>query len=266
MQSFSKYFIFSIILVYLSFISLSVISQVNRTSEQLKAELKQAVNDTTKVSILFHLGDLFIDGPSDSLMHYYSNALIIIKENLLRLEKNKDKNEHEELHQFKQLELRVYIEFGIEYFFRSDYNKALNYYFKALYLAEELDDKEVISECHSEIGIVYKNQGKYDLALKHNEKALFFATYFNDSSWTAACYANQGTIYLKKGYFTLALNNYLRALRTFENLGHKRRMGACYLNIGKIYAGHHDFDQALVYYKRALDIGEEDQSDKNSSH
>jgi len=257
MQPFTKYFIFSIILVYLSFINLSVISQVNPTSEQLKAEFKKAVDDTTKVRVLFELGDIFIDGPSDSLMHYYSNSLVIIKENLLRLENFKDKNDLEEFQQFKQLELRVYIEFGIEYFFRSDYNKALNYYFKALYIAEELDDKEVISECHSEIGIVYKNQGKYDLALKHNEKALFFAVYLNDSSWTAACYANQGTIYLKKGYFTLALNNYLRALRTFENLGHKRRMGACYLNIGKIYAGHHDFDQALVYYKRALDIANE---------
>jgi len=257
MQPFLKYLIFSIILVYLSFINLSVTSQVNPTSEQLKAEFIQAVDDTTKVRVLFELGDIFIDGPSDSLMHYYSNSLIIIKENLLRLENVTDKNDLEEFHQFKQLELRVYIEFGIEYFFRSDYTKALNYYFKALYIAEELDDKEIISECHSEIGIVYKNQGKYDLALKHNEEALFFAAYINDSSWTAACYANQGTIYLKKGYFTLALNNYLRALRTFENLGHKRRMGACYLNIGKIYAGHLDFDQALDYYNHALDIANE---------
>jgi len=224
---------------------------------KLQQEYATTRGDTAKIRLLFEMGNQFIDGPSDSLMNYYSKALTIIDENLLRLEKVKDKNDLAELQQFKQFKLRVYIEFGIEYFFRSDYNKALSYYFKALPIAEELDDKEVISECHSEIGIVYKNQGKYDLALKHNEEALYYAAFVNDSAWTAACYTNQGTIYLKKGYFTLALNNYLRALRTFEGLGYKRRMGACYLNIGKIYTAQLDLDQALAYYKRALDIANE---------
>jgi tetratricopeptide (TPR) repeat protein len=257
MQSFSKNLIFSLVLLYLSFSSLNTLSQADQQKEQLKSELSQSVDDTAKVRILFRLGNQFIDGPSDSLMYYYSKALLIIEENLLRLENTEDKNDLAELRQFKELELRVFIEFGIEYFFRSDYSKALSYYFKALHIAEELDDKEVISECHSEIGIVYKNQGKYDLALKHNEEALYYAAFVNDSSWTAACYANQGTIYLKKGYYSLALNNYLRALRTFEGLGFERRMGACYLNIGKIYTEQLDLDQALIYYNRALDIANE---------
>ncbi len=257
MQSFSKNFLFPFILTFLFSGSLSAVSQTDQRREQLRTELRQSDSDTARVRILFRLGNQFIDGPSDSLMHYYSEALLIIEENLQQLEKEKDKNDLEELRQFKQLKLRVYIEFGIEYFFRSDYSKALDYYFRALHIAEELDDKETISECHSEIGIVYKNQGKYDLALKHNEEALYYATFVNDSSWTAACYANQGTIYLKKGYYSLALNNYLRALRTFEDLGSKRRMSACYLNIGKIYTEQLDFEQALTYYKRALDIANE---------
>ena len=257
MPSFSKNLLILILLAYFFSGSLNAVSQTDKKREQLRAELRQSVDDTTKVRLLFQLGNQFIDGPSDSLMHYYSSALLIIEENLRRLEKANDKNDLDELRQFKQLELRAYIESGIEYFFRSDYNKALSYYFKALHIAEELDDKEVISECHSEIGIVYKNQGKYDLALKQNEEALLFATFVNKPSWTAACYANQGTIFLKKGYFSLALNNYLRALKTFEDLNSKRRMGACYLNIGKIYTEQLDFEQSQAYYKRALDIANE---------
>ena len=257
MQSFSKNLLLSIMLTYLFSGSPSAVGQNNQRRKQLRTELRQSVNDTTRVRILFQLGNQFFDGPSDSLMHYYSKALLIIEENLRRLENAGDKNDLAELRKFKQFKLRAYIEFGIEYFFRSDYNKALDYYFKALHIAEELDDKGIISECHSEIGIVYKNQGKYDLALKHNEEALFLSTYGNDSSWTAACYANEGNIYLKKGYFSLALNNYLRALRTFESLGLRRRMGSCYLNIGKIYTEQLDFEQALAYYKRALNIADE---------
>ncbi len=197
------------------------------------------------------MGNRFIDGPSDSLVYYYEKALLLINNRLLFYQGDSVSN-REIIRVFRRFEMRAYIELGIEYFFNSDYAHALEYYFKALTIAKELDDKEVLSECHSEIAIVYKNQGKYDLALEHNEEALSLSRFLNDSSWTAACYVNQGTIYLKKGYFSLALNNYFTALKTFEALDQKRRMGACYLNVGKIYAGQKDFTQALNYYSLAL--------------
>jgi tetratricopeptide (TPR) repeat protein len=225
--------------------------QSNLNTEVLKKELETASNDTAKVNYLFKIGNLFMDGPSDSLLYYYGEALALIQENLSHFSENQ-KGNSEIIRKFQNYELRAYIEFGIEYFFRSEYSTALEYYFKALKIAEGLDDREVISECHSEIGIVYKSQGKYDLALVHNGEALEYARHSGDSSWAAVCYANQGAIYLKKGYFTLALSNYLTALKTFEKLEQKRRMGACYLNVGKIYAAQSDFEPALKYYSLAL--------------
>jgi len=246
-------FFFRLLVVALFFVLIPVPlpGQSNLNTEVLKKELETASNDTAKVNYLFKIGNLFMDGPSDSLLYYYGEALSLIQENLSHFSENQKEN-IEIIRKFQNYELRAYIEFGIEYFFRSEYSTALEYYFKALKIAEGLDDREVISECHSEIGIVYKSQGKYDLALVHNGEALEYARHSGDSSWAAVCYANQGAIYLKKGYFTLALSNYLTALKTFEKLEQKRRMGACYLNVGEIYAAQSDFEPALKYYSLAL--------------
>ncbi len=229
----------------------SLHGQTKHHITELKRELKNAPYDTAKVRLLFQMGNRFIDGPSDSLSFYYGKALELIHYKLSVYNKNVEDNRQMIL-AYRRLEMRAYIELGIEYFFRSNYDKALEYYFKALKIAEETGDEETVSECQSEIAIVYKNQGKYDLALKYNRKALDYARFSGDSSWAAVCYANQGTIYLMKGYFNLALNNYLTALKTFEKLDQKRRMGACYLNVGKIYAGQRDDNQAIKYYRLAL--------------
>ncbi len=252
MHLFTRFFFrFLVVALFFVLIPAPLVGQSNMNIEALKKELAAATSDTGKVEYLFKIGNLFMDGPSDSLLYYYGEALNLIHENLSHLSENQNENS-EIIRKFQNYELRAYIEFGIEYFFRSEYTTALEYYFKALKIAERLNDDEVISECHSEIGIVYKSQGKYDLALVHNGEALEYARHSGDSSWTAVCYANQGAIYLKKGYFTIALSNYLTALKTFEKLDQKRRMGACYLNVGKIYAAQSDFEPALKYYNLAL--------------
>ncbi len=231
-------------------------SNAQSKSDSLLTEYYKVKEDTSKIKILFEIGDLYIDGPSDSLLHYYNKGLIIIHDNLRNLNKDR-KNEVKRYLTFRHFEFRALIEFGIEYFFRSDYKLALVYFFSALDIAEELEDISIISECYSEIGIVYKNQGKYDQALEYNDKAIALAEQGVDTSWIAACYANHGTIFLKKGYYTLALDYYIKALKTFEKLDHKRRMGACYLNIGKIYSEQSDYNKALEYFSRVLSISHE---------
>lgn len=265
MPSFSRYFIFMSLLACFLINHQTIFSQENKSGKQLRNELNRAFNDSSKVRILFELGDQFIDGPTDSLMYYYEQALVVINANLKRINADNQPNNQKEYVQFKEFELRVYIEFGIEYFFRSDYPKALENFNRALEIAIELGNQEVISECYSEIAIVYENQGKYDQAIVYNEKAIHLAKEDNNPSWLAACYANHGTIYLKKGYYTLALDYYFKALKTFEQLEHSRRISSCYLNIGKIYTEQQDFTKALDYYRRTLKISIETGDKVNQS-
>lgn len=255
MQFILKYRLTLLLLLFFSFLTYKSSSgQSLPKVDSLRSELNKPIHDTTKIKILFELGDLFVDGPSDSLLFYYQYALSIAQNYESQPYKALNKKNKKTAITFKKLSIKALIEIGIEYFFRSDYSKALEYYFKALDIAEKTNDKSLISQCYNEIGIVYKNQGKYKLALDYYEKALLMATELNDKPWIAACNTNIGNIYRKKGNYEKALEYYLSALKTFEQLQQKRRVAICYINIGNIYEEQHDYEKALEYYKRALNI------------
>jgi tetratricopeptide (TPR) repeat protein len=199
------------------------------------------------------MGYEYIDGPSDSLLSYFGNALEIINNNLEKHLYVNNPN-YELIKLYRNYKIRVKIEFGIEYFFRSDYPKALGYYYEALEEAKLQEDVALLSECYSEIGIVYKNQGKYDLALEYYDQALTLAKQTTDSSWVASCQVNIGNVYKVKGYLTIAQKYYMDALHILEPLKHDKRISQCYQNIGDIYHKQRDFKIALEYYSKSLEL------------
>ncbi|NCA86506.1 MAG: tetratricopeptide repeat protein [Clostridia bacterium] len=243
---------------FLSFlILLSTLSHTNlgaTSSDSLRHELRQAGHDTTRIKVLFALGRQFIDGPSDSLLFYYQNALHIIHKNLQNYP-DRESTSDDPLHRtFKNLELRALIELGIEYFYRSDYNLALEYYFAAAEVAIALNDVSHLSECYGEIGIVYKNQGRYDEALDFQTKAINIAYTLNEPDWTAICNNNIGNIYKAKGFYSLAIDYYLKALNTFREMNQPRRMANCMQSVGTLFLEQQNHQKALEYYQQALEI------------
>lgn len=211
--------------------------------------------DTVRIRQLFEKGYEFIDGPSDSLLHYFGQALAIIDDRLEILDQKGDSDIREV---FSRMRWRVFIEFGIEHFFRSDYPAALDYFRQSLDIALQLEDPALLTESYSEIGIVLKNQGKLDEALENLTRSLEMAKRGTDTSWVASCMVNLGNVYKEKGFLVMAQSYYLDALSTLELLDHARRIAACYQNIGEVYFLQHDLDRALEYFEKALRLAVEE--------
>lgn len=220
-------------------------------------EFEQSSNlialDTNSIHRLFEQGNQFLNGPSDSLVFYYVQALEIIQEGLKQtpFDSTGKKSFYKTL---RFLEFRALIELGIEHFFQADFESAIANNFEALEIALEFNNANLLSECYSEIGIIYKNQGKYDTALIYCEKAFYYASLGNDSSWIASCQINIGNVYKKKTFFGIALTHYLDALTILEQLENDKRIAACFVNIGDIYSKQLDYNKALEYYSRALQL------------
>lgn len=220
----------------------------------LRAELALVESDTAKIKIMFKLGNQFIDGPSDSLLHYYTLALQVIDDNLRSFPENAGPENSSTFKTFKSLKMRALIEFGIEYFFKSEYDEALEYYFRAADVAGEINDGPHLSECWGEIGILYKNQGEYDLALEYQQKAIAIAKTTDEDDWVAICNTNIGNIYKAKGYLTIAQDYYMKALKTFDEFQQYRRVTACYMSIGDMYFEQKNLEKALEYFQNSLNL------------
>jgi tetratricopeptide (TPR) repeat protein len=258
MQSFSKSVILSFLLMCFTFNTLNVKAENEiQKQNQRKSRLENPASDTIKVNELFELGYQFINGPSDSLLFYFEKALKIIQNNLVEIEENEGSN-RELITTYRNFEIRALIEFGIEYFYKNEYSKAIGYFNNALEVAKVVGNSVLISECMSEIGIVYKNQGDYNQALNYYNQALKLAKQSTDTSWIASCQINIGNVYKEKGFLNIAQKHYLEALKIMETLGENRRIAACYQNIGDIYNKQLDYDKALEYFNKSLELASEE--------
>ncbi len=246
--------IFRISLVFILVVTFFQNLLIATPADSLRNEIGQAGHDTSRIKILFQLGNQFIDGPSDSLLFYYQNALRIIHQNLKNYP-DKEINLEDLLQTtFKKLKIRALIELGIEYFYRSDYELALEYYFSAAEVATAISDVSHLSECYGEIGLVYKNQGKYDEALEFQEKAIQIGFTLDEPDWIAICNNNIGNIYKAKGFYSIAIDYYLKALRTFEQMKQPRRVASCMHSVGNLFFEQQNYAKAMEYFEQAIAI------------
>ncbi len=225
--------------------------------DSLLTGYNNAEHDTTRISLLFSMGNLFLEGPSDSLIHYYQKALHIIEDFYKQPEEVLKRADEKVIAAFQHFHFRALNEIGIEKFFQGQYTESLEYAHKALNIAESMGDKGLISECCGAIGIVYKNQGKYLEAMPYYEKALQMAIELKDTAWIAGCYTNAGNVYRRIGNYRKALEYHLKALDVFEKTHEKRRIAIGLMNIGNIYEDQKDYNLALEYHSRSLQLSYE---------
>ncbi len=111
-----------------------------------------------------------------------------------------------------QLEAGRYIE---EYI--ADYNKALEYYQRALRWAIKQNGEQNpdVATSYNNIGEIYRSQGNYSLALEYHEKALKICQDFYGENHpdVATSYNNIGLIYHEQGNYSLALEYQEKALK-----------------------------------------------------
>lgn len=221
-----------------------------KSKDSLMHVFVHSQTDTSRIKTLFNIGNLYFDGPSDSLTHYYNKALGLIDDNIAR-----SKNENQQSI-FRKLQFRALMELGIEYSLQGNNHLALQYYEKALNAASILDDASLLSECYGSMGILYKSRGDYVTALNFYEKALALAKKIGDPNWEAACYVNAGNVHRRTGNFVKALDYYLKALEFFEQSDEHRRVAVSYMNIGDLYDEQGDREKADEYYSKALKISQ----------
>lgn len=143
---------------------------------------------------------------------------------------------------------------GINYYYKSDYTRALEYYNKALAIFADDPTSGSYGTLISHLAVVYQEMGNLEKALEYNFKALELDKKLGDSVNIGGDYGNIGIIYLLQKNFQKALEYDLKSMEYFEGLGDKDGIAHNLGNIGNLYKEMGDYTKALDYDTRALSL------------
>jgi tetratricopeptide (TPR) repeat protein len=142
---------------------------------------------------------------------------------------------------------RAYASAGVVYSEENNYSKALEQYFKAVKIYQEIGQKPGVSKAYNNIGIVYKSQHHLNEALAYFEKAYKIQNEVGEQS-AAVTLANMGVIYFESGNDAKAIEYYNKARDLFSKIDNKRGEALLYNYFGDYYRKQKNTDLAYRNY------------------
>ena len=146
---------------------------------------------------------------------------------------------------------------GVCYMGKPDYDKALEYYFKALKINQASGNSNGISNNFKNIALVYMKQINYPKALEYYGKALKVNEQMGNKENIGMIELNIGNIYTYRSDYPKALEYYFKALNVREELGNKNDIANIETDIGLVYNSQNNYPKALEYDLKALKMDEE---------
>jgi len=151
------------------------------------------------------------------------------------------------------------------YYRYSNISEAMQYVRRGYQLAEVKKDTKYIARFAAMIGVAYKNTGNYDSALVYYDKAIYIDSMRGDQLAMSGHIGNKGFVYKIKGESVAALKAYFRALELLDdknpkvkitilnNIGNvyadqlDHNQALVYYNQAKVLAEQNNIQNAISY-------------------
>ena len=269
----------------LLFISTFALGQTTAI-DSLKKVLRAATIDTTQVNSYNALADAFKESNSDSTLFYaqkasaiakkirydfgmanaamnngnaniinsnYKQALRYFNEAQHHFQALLESNSNSNTKRIKNGLARAYASAGVVYSEVNNYSIALEYYFKALKIYQEINQKNSISKAYNNIGIVYKSQNNLPKAIDYFQKAVKIQQEIGEVTLPVTL-TNIGACYFEQGKNNEAWQYYTKAKKEFGNDPTNRNYALLLNYIGDYFAKQNDAVQAVQNYQQALNL------------
>jgi len=215
----------------------------SQSVEVLKASLKRAMPDTTRINILNKItSNYFYTKPREG---------IDFGEKALKLATK--------IHWKKGI-AAANDNIGVCQWVLSDFSKAINCFYKSLFIHQELNDKNGISAAYNNLGLTHLEIKKYNLAFTYFSKA-YDINKETDNKVLMVYNLNNiaNAHYLQKNY-EKALEFYNQAKELNLTMNDMNGLAYVYSKIGKIFADQKNYAESLDYLKKALESYDNNQS------
>jgi len=152
----------------------------------------------------------------------------------------------------------AYIGLGWVYHLYGEYQKAFDFYNKAVELSSGSKDKLNEARALRKLAIWHTDRGENDRALEllmrsseiNRERQNIYGHKYN----LACDYFDIGLVFINKQDFVTAEEFYAKSRRMFEKLKLSNELSDCYFNLGEIYLFEKEYHKAQDYYAKGLRI------------
>ena len=212
-------------------------------------QLARTKNDPFQsAGFYFHIGNaLYYSGQPDSALYYYESSFEMLK----RISENEKKDNRE----VDYLQTELFGCVGVIYHTRGKYDLALEYYLKALELAEKINHTDEILSMHNNIANTYGTMANYRQAEVHLLIAEKLSLELNDSISLAEVRQRLSKVYIDKGDYATALKygeESLRILSASPDVPTIKLMLANQNLIG-VWLRIPDYDKAMEYAQKTVE-------------
>ena len=144
---------------------------------------------------------------------------------------------------------------GLIYRNLGQYEKARDFYQRALAIRRKLSDPLNIGVTLNNLGEVYRNLDQYPKAVELYQEALtIFRKFGNLTKGEGTILNNLGDAYRYQSQYPQALESFQQAAAIFRKIGTRISEGTSIGNIGRVYAQQNQYQKAIEFYQQALVI------------
>lgn len=134
------------------------------------------------------------------------------------------------------------------------YNKASEFYFRALEIAEKNKFTKQKASIYNGIAVIYNIQKDYNKALEYYLKSLELYKELSFLGGQSSVYNNIGLVHLDLKEYTTALKYFFKALDINKKINEDFGIAVNCENIGLIYHELKNYNLAFIYYDKALKL------------
>jgi len=150
--------------------------------------------------------------------------------------------------------IKIYNRQGIIYWYKGEYDKAMNLYQIELKLCEKTNNKKWLAMSLNNIGFIYAEYNKHDKTLEYYKKALKIRKEINDKKGIGLSYNSIGRVYLKMDSLDKSLKYCNLSLKIFRSIKYFKGESNTLNNIGNIFLQKKQFQIAMKYYIQSLKL------------
>lgn len=287
-----KVYLFPVLIVFFSCISIHAQSEIDRTFEAASDLLPTNPDSATQL-----VNDLEAKVSQNKLGYYHREAAFFFKyaansekqiyhwqQLITSLKNDKDSSyywyaylnqafidngefqaavensQRLELHYQNQGDPRglvaAYNGLGNTYYRFGESQKSIEYFLAALNISEELDDTLTALLTLGNLSNVYRSIGDLERSKEARQKALTKAKDFGDTTEIMFAQMNYGSILQEEGKYDSALYYLIPLIDYYSHPLDIRMLSAMYNKIGGVYSQMAEHDSAQVFYEKSLQLME----------